>query len=240
METLQTQTRQGLSGTALKLIACITMLIDHIGASCIEATYGVADQTPPRILQVDLVLRLIGRLAFPIFCFLLVEGFLHTHDVKKYVERLFLFGLVSEVPFDMAFFKTPFHWGHQNVYWTLGLGVLAMAMLKKFEDADGNAVWKGRLAALGCMVLAQLLNTDYGAVGVAVIVALYLTRNNRKYQCIIGAVLLLNEITAPLAFVLLWFYNGERGRCPQWAKWAFYGFYPVHLTLLALVTNLIL
>ena len=240
MEKLQTQTRQGLSGTALKLIACVTMLIDHIGASCIEATYGVADQTPPQILQVDLVLRLIGRLAFPIFCFLLVEGFIHTHDVKKYIERLFLFGLVSEVPFDMAFFKTPFHWGHQNVYWTLGLGVLAMAMLKKFEDADGNAVWKGRLAALGCMVLAQLLNTDYGAVGVALIVALYLTRNNRKYQCIIGAVLLLNEITAPLAFVLLWFYNGQRGRCPQWAKWAFYGFYPVHLTLLALVTNLIL
>ena len=56
----------------------------------------------------------------------------------------------------------------------------------------------------------------------------------------VGAVLMLFEITAPLAFVLLWFYNGERGRCPQWAKWAFYGFYPVHLTLLALVTNLLL
>ena len=83
METLQTQTRPGLSGTALKLAACITMLIDHIGASCIEATYGVAYRTPPQIVQLDLVLRLIGRLAFPIFCFLLVEGFLHTHDVKK-------------------------------------------------------------------------------------------------------------------------------------------------------------
>ena len=78
METLQTQTRPGLSGTALKLAACITMLIDHIGASCIEATYGVAYRTPPQIVQLDLVLRLIGRLAFPIFCFLLVEGFLHT------------------------------------------------------------------------------------------------------------------------------------------------------------------
>ena len=212
METLQTQTRPGLSGTALKLAACITMLIDHIGASCIEATYGVAYRTPPQILQLDRVLRLIGRLAFPIFCFLLVEGFLHTHDVKKYIGRLFLFGLLSEVPFDMAFFKTPFHWGNQNVYWTLGLGVLAMALLQKSEDADGNAAWTG----------------------------LYLTRNDRRYQCIIGAGMMLFEITAPLAFVLLWFYNGERGRCPQWAKWAFYGFYPVHLTLLALVTNLLL
>lgn len=214
METLQTQTRPGLSGTALKLAACITMLIDHIGASCIEATYGVAYRTPPQIVQLDLVLRLIGR--------------------------LFLFGLLSEVPFDMAFFKTPFHWGNQNVYWTLALGVLAMAMLQKSEDADGNAAWMGRLAALGCAVVAQLAGTDYGAIGVALIVALYLTRNSRQKQCILGAVLMLWEVTAPLAFVLLWFYNGERGRCPQWAKWAFYGFYPVHLTLLALVTNLLL
>ena len=214
METLQTQTRPGLSGTALKLAACITMLIDHIGASCIEATYGVAYRTPPQILQLDRVLRLIGR--------------------------LFLFGFLSEVPFDMAFFKTPFHWGNQNVYWTLALGVLAMALLQKSEDADGNAAWTGCLAALACAVVAQLAGTDYGAIGVALIVALYLTRNDRRYQCIIGAGMMLFEITAPLAFVLLWFYNGERGRCPQWAKWAFYGFYPVHLTLLALVTNLLL
>ena len=120
------------------------------------------------------------------------------------------------------------------------LGVLAMALLQKSEDADGNAVWTGRLAALACAVVAQLAGTDYGAIGVALIVALYLTRNDRRYQCIIGAGMMLFEITAPLAFVLLWFYNGERGRCPQWAKWAFYGFYPVHLTLLALVTNLLL
>lgn len=240
METLQQQTRQGLSGTALKLVACVTMLIDHIGASCIEAAYATAAEIPAAMAQLDTVLRLIGRLAFPIFCFLLVEGFLHTHDVKKYIERLLVFGLVSEVPFDLAFFRTPFYWGHQNVYWTLALGVLAMAALKRFEDADGNVVWKGRLAALGFAVLAQLLNTDYGAIGVALIVALYLTRNNRKYQCIIGAVMMLFEWTAPLAFLLVWYYNGQRGRCAPWQKWAFYGFYPVHLTILAAVTNLLL
>ena len=240
METLQQQTRQGLSGTALKLAACITMLIDHIVASCIEAAYAAAAEIPEAVAQLDTVLRLIGRLAFPIFCFLLVEGFLHTHDVKKYIGRLFLFGLLSEVPFDMAFFKTPFHWGNQNVYWTLALGVLAMAMLQKSEDADGNAAWMGRLAALGCAVVAQLAGTDYGAIGVALIVALYLTRSDRKYQCIIGAVMMLFELTAPLAFLLIWHYNGQRGRCAPWQKWAFYGFYPVHLTILAAVTNLLL
>ena len=204
---MRRKTCQVLNGFHLKLIAACTMFIDHMGHTLF-----------PTVLW----LRCIGRLAFPIFCFLLVEGFLHTHDVKKYIGRLFLFGLLSEVPFDMAFFKTPFHWGNQNVYWTLGLGVLAMAMLQKAEDADGNAAWTGRLAALACAVVAQLAGTDYGAIGVALIVALYLTRNDRRYQCIIGSGMMLFEITAPLAFVLLWFYNGERGRCPQWAKWSLF------------------
>ena len=240
METLQTQTRPGLSGTALKLAACITMLIDHIGASCIEATYGVAYRTPPQIVQLDLVLRLIGRLAFPIFCFLLVEGFLHTHDVKKYIGRLFLFGLLSEVPFDMAFFKTPFHWGNQNVYWTLALGVLAMAGLKHFEKENGLPGWQGILCAGGCAALALAANTDYNAIGVIIICALYLTRTNRKRQCLAGALLFMFELTAPLAFVLVWFYNGQRGACSPLQKKAFYWFYPVHLLVLAGITNLLL
>lgn len=239
-ETLLPSARRGLSGTALKMIACITMLIDHIGASCIEATYGVAYRTPPQIVQLDLVLRLIGRLAFPIFCFLLVEGFLHTHDVKKYIGRLFLFGLLSEVPFDMAFFKTPFHWGNQNVYWTLALGVLAMAGLKHFEKPDGSASWKGLLCAAGCTLAALLACTDYNGIGVLIICALYLTRGDRKRQCLAGALLFLFELTAPLAFVLVWFYNGQRGRCTPAMQKVFYWFYPVHLLVLAAGTNLIL
>lgn len=244
------QTRRGLSGTALKAIACITMLIDHIGASCVEAGLLVPQLASSAInsstlgqlplYQLDRLLRFTGRLAFPIFCFLLVEGFVHTHDVKKYVERLFLFALLSEVPFDLAFFRTPFHPANQNVYWTLALGVLAMAGLKHFEKPDGSASWKGLLCAAACVLLAELAHTDYSGVGVVIICALYLTRANRMRQCIVGVVLFAWELTAPLAFVLIWFYNGQRGRCPRWAKWAFYGFYPVHLSLLAAVTNLVL
>ena len=128
--------RRTFSGTALKTIACITMLVDHIGASCIEAgilTPGLDAGTLSQdalsaypLYRLDMVLRFTGRLAFPLFCFLLVEGFVHTHDVKKYVRRLFLFALISEVPFDLAFFRTPFDPSAQNVYWTLALGVLAM------------------------------------------------------------------------------------------------------------------
>lgn len=133
-ETLPSSTRRGLSGTALKYIACTTMLIDHIGASCLEAgilrpaldagalsTDALASDP---LYLLDGVLRFTGRLAFPIFCFLLVEGFVHTHDVRRYVRRLLLFGLISEVPFDLAFFRTPFDPSQQNVYWTLAFGVL--------------------------------------------------------------------------------------------------------------------
>ena len=238
-KTIQT-TRRGLSGTALKTIACITMLIDHIGASCIESGLSNGTAVSAGLAELDLTLRLIGRLAFPIFCFLLVEGFVHTHNVKKYVRRLFLFAFLSEVPFDLAFFRTPFHWENQNVYWTLALGVLAMAGLRHFEKPDGSMGWKGILCAALCVLAATLANTDYNGVGVMIICVLYLTRADRKRQCIAGAVLFAFEYTAPLAFVPVWFYNGQRGRCPKWAQWAFYLFYPVHLLVLAGVTNLIL
>lgn len=240
METLPTSRRCGLSGTALKLLACVTMLIDHIGASCIEAGVGTAANCPVGLLKMDPVLRLIGRLAFPIFCFLLVEGFLHTHDVKQYLRRLLLFGAVSEIPFDMAFFREPFYGGHQNVYWTLALGVIAVAAMQRSQDAVGRLTWQGGAAAVVCALAAELAATDYGAIGVALIAALYLTRNSRTQQSILGAGMMLFERTAPLAFVLTWFYNGQRGRCPQWAKWAFYLFYPVHLVVLGAITNIIL
>ena len=243
-------TRRSFSGTALKTIACITMLVDHIGASCIEAgilTPGLDIGTLSRdtlsaypLYRLDMVLRFTGRLAFPIFCFLAVEGFLHTHDVKKYVRRLVLFGLLSEVPFDLAFFRTPFDFSAQNVYWTLALGVLAMAGLKHFEKPDGSASWKGLLCAAGCTLAALLACTDYNGIGVLIICALYLTRTNRKRQCLAGALLFLFELTAPLAFVLVWFYNGQRGRCTPAMQKVFYWFYPVHLSVLAVVTNLIL
>ena len=208
--------RRTFSGTALKTIACITMLVDHIGASCIEAgilTPGLDAGTLSQdalsaypLYRLDMVLRFTGRLAFPLFCFLLVEGFVHTHNVKGYLGRLVLFGLLSEVPFDLAFFRTPFDPSAQNVYWTLALAAC----------------------------------TDYHAIGVIIICALYLTRADRKRQCLVGALLFLFELTAPLAFVLVWFYNGQRGACSPLQKKAFYWFYPVHLLVLAGITNLLL
>lgn len=113
------ENKKGISGSTLKMIAIVTMLIDHIGAAVLARLLmvnglGELDQTNTDAIMQWLsangalywmytVMRMIGRVAFPIFCFLLVEGFLHTHDVKKYAMRLGLFALLSEIPFDLAF-----------------------------------------------------------------------------------------------------------------------------------------
>lgn len=235
-ETIRPSTRFGFSGTTLKYIACGTMLLDHIGASCIESRYSYYTAAPSTLVTLDLVLRLIGRLAFPLYCFLLVEGFLHTHSLRQYAGRMLAFALVSELPFDLAFFHTLIYRGHQNVYWTLFFGLCALGCLRHCGERSAPGIF----SALALAVLAELLRTDYGAIGVLLIVVLYITRASRPLQCLFGAVAVCYELPAPLAFLPVSLYNGQRGRCSRAEQWAFYLFYPAHLALLAAVTNLLL
>ena len=188
---------------------------------------------------VDGVLRMAGRLAFPIYCFLLVEGFLHTHDFKKYALRMLGFALISEWPFDWAFFSGVY-WGHQNVYFTLLLGLLAMKALDTYQTPEGMPALKGILGAAACFLAAALLHCDYDVLGLALILALYMTRKDKRAQCIAGAVFSLFEPVAPLAFGLVWFYSGERGGSSKLEQWAFYWFYPAHIFVLGILTNLLL
>ena len=132
----------GWSGSTLKLIAVITMIIDHIGAGIVE---NFAVQYPEGRLfgldydglyTLDMILRGIGRIAFPIFCFLLVEGFTKTRSAWKYFGRLLLFGVISEVPFDLCFFRSAFYTPYQNVYFTLALGVLMMICMERIKLTD--------------------------------------------------------------------------------------------------------
>ena len=115
-----------------------------------------------------------------------------------------------------------------------------MAGLKRFEKENGLPGWQGILCAGGCAALAMAANTDYSASGVLILCALYLTRADRKRQYLAGAALFLFELTAPLAFVLVWFSNGQRGACTPLQKKAFYWFSPVHLLVLAAITNVLL
>lgn len=178
---------RSLNGTQLKQLACLFMLADHIGAALLAPAWGVSPASatlPPdsgAAGMVYILLRGVGRLAFPLFCFLLTEGYAHTHSPGRYAARLGLFALISEPVFDWAFFGQIFWPGHQNVYGTLALGMLALLCLDK-----APARWMGWLGAVACGLCAQLLATDYGLLGVGLIVGLYLTRQDRQQQGIWG------------------------------------------------------
>lgn len=223
----------GISGSTLKLIAVITMLIDHTGATVIRAVMrqpAIASDPELQKLWASIyrISRDIGRIAFPIFCFLIVEGFLHTRSPRKYAGRLFLFALISEIPFDIALKGEWFYPYSQNVYFTLLFGLLVLMALTYFRDKP----WLSLPVMAAGMYAAYLLKTDYSYKGVFLIIILYLLRYTRLYQCIGGAAAVTWELPAPIAFIPVWLYNGKRG----WnMKYFFYWFYPVHLMVLYLL-----
>lgn len=218
---------KGVSGSTLKIIAVITMFIDHVGA----------------ILLPDyMVLRLIGRIAFPIFCFLLTEGFLHTRNVKNYALRLGLFALLSEIPFDLAFHNQIFDFGYQNVFFTLFIGLLAIIGLhtanKRLAEKKLLLILTNFVIILAGMLLAYLLKTDYSYMGVLIIILIYENELHfNKAAAIFSACVGLTcmttlELTSFISVPLIYFYNGKRGLS---LKYFFYAFYPVHLLLLYLI-----
>ena len=240
-----------ISASTLKIIALITMFIDHMGAILLEkgllplissaVLAGTSLDYLPSDYQtwyyINFFLRLIGRISFPIYCFLLVEGFLHTKNVKNYAMRLGLFALISEVPFDLAFYGEFFNLGMQNVFFTLLIGLCTLIGMKSLENLPPQQAPIRFLVALTGMILAEFLQTDYSAFGVLLIVLLYLFRNDKKRQSFVGAISTLWEYTAPLSFLFTYWYNGERGK--QLPKFFFYSFYPLHLLLLVLLRYLI-
>ena len=204
----------GISGFALKWIAMVCMLIDHTGAVLF-----------PQYIQ----MRIIGRLAFPIYCFLLVEGAVHTKDIRKYELRLLAFALLSELPFDLAFYTRP-DFRHQNVFFTLFLGLLVVEQYqKKRENLNSLLTF---VIAIACMAAAELLNTDYGAAGIIFILLFYALygRAVLKQGAFVAMNFLLYGISvqayAGIAALPMLLYNGKRG--PS-MKYFFYLFYPLHL-----------
>ncbi len=208
----------GLNGFTLKWIAMVTMLIDHVGAVLV-----------PQLLE----LRIIGRLAFPIYCFLLVEGAVHTSNWKKYLGRLLVFAVISEVPFDLALRGRLVDVTSQNVFFTLAFGLLAVILFQRLKNR--TLAWG---AALLLVLGAEFLQTDYGGGGVIMILVFYLFRE----QVVIKAAALIMEITvgfgglenyAVFALVPILCYNGKKG--PGGLKYLFYVFYPAHLLVLYLL-----
>lgn len=220
----------------LKLIACTTMLVDHIGAAFFPGVWW---------------LRAVGRLAFPIYCFLLSEGMCYTRDPRKYGLRLLVGAVLSELPFDLLFFGR-LTLAHQSVMITLLMGFF-YGMVQKKVDTLGHRL----LLMLPFIILANLMNTDYSGWGVAMVAMFVLTRDvrHRWAWCCLGMALLswtiggtrigIGFLELPvqlfclLSLIPIGLYSGEKATRSLWAQRAFYLFYPVHLTVLLLIFVLI-
>lgn len=251
----------------LKNIACFTMLTDHFFAVLVYnymMLYPVNGAWNPQIEKVYRIGRDIGRASFVLFTYLIVEGFIYTGSRKRYLLRLFLFALLSEIPFDLAFSGKAVDWSGQNVYWTLFLGVLMLTIweyLGQYRGALRPVVRCSVLVLSGAA--AFLFAMDYRFMGILLIFVFYRTRGRALILQILAAGFVmffgtwganciryagtytmvyllrfsLRELYGLFAFVLIGLYNGERGR--QLPKPFYYGFYPLHLLVLYGVARLI-
>ncbi|MCL2190249.1 MAG: conjugal transfer protein TraX [Defluviitaleaceae bacterium] len=239
-----------MSSFVIKIIAVISMLFDH--------TRVFFPDTFP------MEFRVIGRIAFPLFVFLVAEGFHHTRSPIKFLLRLLAFALISEPIFDAA---QPWDgWeninflSHTNIFYTLFLGGASIAAYK-YVQARWNVTSLAILPAVGFAALGHLLTADYGAMGVLFIFALYITKKTQprlllwvmagmclllwhnvlwdlamgvRYAAITYVMVGATVLAVPIAAA----YNGKRGINTPWVKWGFYVFYPLHLAALGVIASL--
>lgn len=228
---------QRIPQEVLKLIACITMLIDHFGAA-------IVPYLPiPHMVGVYYTCRIIGRIAFPIYCFLLVEGMRRTRNPKKYILRLGIGILLAEIPFDLLF-EGGFSWAYQSVMVTLTLGALMLFCMRKTEKK-----WLKLLMVLPFAVLAELAKCDYGGWGIAMIAVfalldsftlkllgvLFVSAAMPSAGITVFGVFFSCELAALLAMLPIGFYSRGKLTYNRALQWGFYLFYPVHLLVLWMI-----
>lgn len=208
--------KNGLSGSALKVLALLSMTIDHI--ACYLMTDGVAYE----------VMRTVGRIAFPVFAFLLVEGFIYTHSRKRYALMLFTFALVSDIPWWLLN-----HDNTHNVFFTLLLGLLALMAVERSKAIP----WLQCFAVGMLALVATWMHTDYEWHGQFLIVCFYLFRGRWPLVAVFTVPVMAEYglLGYLMALALLVTYNRERGFIKgQCAKYGIYAYYPVHLSCILL------
>lgn len=247
---LSAPSRFDISAAVLHILAMVLMLMDHLWATLLPAQDW---------------LTCAGRVAFPIFAFMSVEGYFHTHNFKKYAQRMLLFAVLSEIPFDLMYGGTWFYPVHQNVIWTLLMGLLGIHLMETVRKKQKPWVYvlvsAGVVAAGG--ILGTLCMVDYYGVGVLTVFIFYFFRG-RKWWCLLGQLLTLYWVNvqmlgglmyqiqlfgmefelcqqglALLALLPIWLYRGRQGYHSKPFQYACYAFYPVHMLILVLVQNCI-
>ena len=216
-----------MNSLLLKFIALSTMIIDHYGA----------------IFQSNVeIYRIIGRISFPIYCFLLVEGYFHTSNLKKYALRLLIFAFISEIPFDLAFFNE-IGFAHQNIFFTLFLGLMTIYII---DDKNIRSQFIKFAAIPASCILAIILAVDYNAIGIIYILSFYYTKKYTKLIrfSLIGITMaaanygsyILQQISL-LALPIVILSNGKPGPKNKLLQISFYAAYPLHLLLFYLIKS---
>ncbi len=209
----------------LKITAMLSMLCDHIAFVLVPA------ESYPSLYY---FMRAVGRIAFPLFCFMLVEGFIYTHNRKKYIIRLAVFAVISEIPFDLSAGGGVLCWDSQNVMWTLLIGFIVMYAI----DKAGEIYIAKIFAILAGGAVAYIMHTDYSIFGVFIIAVLYIYRYNRKMGMVIMGILILSqnsiEMYAVLSIPIILNYSPDKNNI-RLPKYFFYAFYPAHLFILYII-----
>ena len=218
-----------LSGSWLKVIAVLTMLIDHVASVLLKNSGIVLLNVAGHVFTLYEAMRYVGRLAFPIYAFLLVEGFLHTSNRKKYGINLFVFALISEIPWNLEHTGKLFYSG-QNIFFTLLFGYVALCVIEGFKG-------KKRVGFLLILLFVSVIfRADYGCAGLGFILMIYTLRDKKLIQAVIGSCFLSSTWVAGLAFIPINLYNGKRGFIKgKLMKYAFYAIYPLHMIALYLL-----
>lgn len=231
----------GLSSGALKLIAAISMVLDHVACAMIKDEFLYS------------LFRYIGRLSFPIFCYVLVESFFYTSSKGKFLSRLILFAVISEIPYDLAIHKCMFYWDDQNVFWQLAAGVIVMWVSSMIKDECesltsinylkkylGTQVMMFIAAGMG-MAAMYYFKVCYSYGGILLLLLFYYLREHLVWQLIANIVVNIglfggNQVWAAFAVIPMALYNGKKGIINL--KWGYYLFYPVHLLIIYIISEI--
>ena len=244
----------GITSMWLHIMAMAFMLCDHLWGTVVPGNNW---------------LTVIGRLAFPIFAFMIVEGYFHTKNLKRYVLRLLLFAVISEIPFNLAIGSRFFYPRHQNVLWSflISIGLIYLNELTRRIRKKWLRILVGIIVGANSLLVGSILGiitfSDYYHAGVLTVLVFYFFRR-RKWWCLIAQIVCLWIINVELlggfgydvvlfgksffitqqgfalfALIPIWLYRGKQGYHAKWFKYLCYAFYPAHLLILAIIKMLI-
>lgn len=242
---MKNKTKLETTSFSLHVMAMLFMLCDHLWGTIVRGNDW---------------LTCIGRVSFPLFAFMIVEGYFHTKNLKNYVHRLLLFAVLSEIPFNLAMGSRIIYPIHQNILWCF---LMAIGLIHWNEKVKEKQIWKRVLvgmASVGIGYMAGLITfVDFYQAGVLTVLVFYFFRGN-KVWCCLGQLLCLYYINfemlgglayeinilgqtqfiarqgfALLALLPIWLYRGKQGYHCKLLQYGYYAFYPLHLLILGMI-----